>query len=91
MLLFIVIVRHDAEKLKYLPLKKRVAGDVGKNAYHIWFAATGWQGKRDKCESALSENSVISIITLKSDNHRLYGILGRQGQSRCEELQCRDG
>ena len=62
MLLSIVIVLHDAEKLKYFSfaasLQKRVAGDVGKkNAYHIWFAATDRQGKRDKCESAFRGTS----------------------------------
>ena len=55
MSLSIVLVRRDAEKLKCFnfaaSLKKRVADDVERNAYHIWFAATGPQEKRDKCES----------------------------------------
>ena len=54
MLLTIVPMRRDAEKLKFFSfaasLKKLVADDVGKNAYHIWFAAAGRQEKRDKCE-----------------------------------------
>ena len=57
MLLGIVLMRHNAEKLKYFSfatsLKICVAGDVGKNAYHIWFTATGRLEKRDKCESTL--------------------------------------
>ena len=51
-------MRRDAAKLKYFSFaasfNKRVAGEVGKNAYHIWFAATGRQEKRDKCESTLT-------------------------------------
>jgi len=59
MSLSIVLARHDAEKLKFLSfsasLKTRMAGDVGKNAGHIWFAATGRQEKRDKCESTFRQ------------------------------------
>ena len=59
MSLSIVLVRRDAEKLKFFnfaaSLKKRVADDVEKkNAYHIWCAATGRQEKRDKCESTFT-------------------------------------
>ena len=58
MSLSIVLVRRDAEKLKFFnfaaSLKIRVADDVEKNAFHMWFAATGRQEKRDKCESTLS-------------------------------------
>ena len=50
----------------------------------------------------LSENSVVSIITLKNDNHRPYGITQsfesrrhagtlKFFAGRCEELQCRNG
>ena len=31
-----------------------MAGDGGKNSYHIWFAATGRQEKRVKCESTFN-------------------------------------
>ena len=58
MSLSIVLVRRYAEKLKFFnfaaSLRKRVADDVEKNAYDIWFAATGRQEKRDKCESTLT-------------------------------------
>jgi len=67
MLLTIVPMRRDAEKLKFFSfaasLKKRVADDVGqKNAYHIWFAATRRQEKRDKCESTLTVHTQLTHI-----------------------------
>ena len=66
MSLSIVLVRRDAEKLKFFSfaasLKRRVADDVEKkNAYHIWFAATGRQEKRDKCESTFRRTNILPL------------------------------
>ena len=51
-------MRRDAEKLKFFSfaasLKKREGGEHSKkDAFHIWFAASERQEKRDKCESTL--------------------------------------
>jgi len=53
-----------------------------KNAYHIWCAATGWQEKRDKCESTFSAWNVPWINTmLKGGVHIILRIFKSHGLS----------
>ena len=65
MLLSIVIVRHDAEKLKYFSfaasLKKRVAGDVGEKTLTI-YGSRQLGGK----EKATSVNRPLDRSLLRS-------------------------